>query len=279
MDPVFQSKGGIFFRPVFLKKVAVFSCIFGQKVIYFFIETFQKYKPIILKGNIMLGFFNYTTWLTYLGLVCGVFGIGFAAGGHETAAIVCLCLAGFFDLFDGKVASTKKDRTDDMKRFGIQIDSLSDLVCFCVLPATVMLCLQKAVLPDVDPLWFYPLAALYVLAGLIRLAYFNVTEENRQKAEKGVRKAYNGIPVTTTAVVIPFFFALYGIIKSMAPGAGLDLGYFIFYCVELFFFAFGFLFKGFKIPKMHGKKMLIPLIIGGVAGIAVIIAFILNSNK
>ena len=176
-------------------------------------------------------------------------------------------------MFDGVVARTHKTRSEDAKKFGIQIDSLCDIVCFGVGPAIICYCMGMNGIVGVLILMFY------VLAGLIRLAYFNVTEENRQKAEKGVRKAYNGIPVTTTAVVIPFFFALYGIIKSMAPGAGLDLGYFIFYCVELFFFAFGFLFKGFKIPKMHGKKMLIPLIIGGVAGIAVIIAFILNSNK
>ena len=149
-------------------------------------------------------------------------------------------------------------------------------MCFWKLPSTVLLCLRKSLMPDVSEQWFFHMSPIYVRAGLIRLASFNVTEENRQKTEKGVRKSYNGIPVTTTAVVIPFFFAVYGIAKSMMPEASLDLGYFIFYCVELFFFAFGFLFKGFKIPKMHGKRMLIPLIIGAVAGIAVIVAFILN---
>jgi hypothetical protein len=40
-------------------------------------------------------------------------------------------------MFDGKVARTKKDRTEQEKSFGIQIDSLSDLVSFGVLPAVI----------------------------------------------------------------------------------------------------------------------------------------------
>lgn len=229
----------------------------------------------------MLGFYDYTTWLTYMGFISGVTGIGCAMGGHITAAIICLSLAGFFDLFDGKVASTKKNRTDDMKRFGIQIDSLSDLVCFGVLPAIILLATVKLALPNTAPQWFYPLAALFSLAGLIRLAYFNVAEENRQKKEAGVRKAYNGIPITTTAVAIPLFYAIYGVIKAILPeyASEIDLGYLVFYCLELVFFAFGFLFKGFKVPKMHGKKMFIPLGIGAVGAIVALAVFIVNKLK
>ena len=225
----------------------------------------------------MLGFFNYTTWLTYMGLASGVTGIFCATRGHETAAIICLCLAGFFDLFDGKVASTKKDRTDEMKRFGIQIDSLSDLVCFGVLPATISFAVFSATFPDKNPLWLCPLAVIYVLSALIRLAYFNVSEETRQKKETGVRKSYNGIPVTTTALIFPFFFAIFGVLNAiLGASRGLNIGYFICYCAEMAFLAFGFLFRGFKIAKMHGKKMLIPLIIGVIVAIAVLVAFFLK---
>ncbi len=225
----------------------------------------------------MLGFFNYTTWLTYMGLASGVTGIFCAMSGHETAAIICLCLAGFFDLFDGKVASTKKDRTDEMKRFGIQIDSLSDLVCFGVLPATIFFTVFSATFPDKNPLWLCPLAVIYVLSALIRLAYFNVSEETRQKKENGVRKSYNGIPVTTTALIFPFFFAIFSLLNAIfGASESLSIGYFICYCAEMAFFTFGFLFKGFKIAKMHGKKMLIPLIVGVIVAIAVLISFFLK---
>ena len=48
--------------------------------------------------------------------------------------------SGFCDMFDGIVARTKKDRTDEEKRFGIQLDSLSDIVCFGVLPFVIGVC-------------------------------------------------------------------------------------------------------------------------------------------
>ncbi len=217
----------------------------------------------------MLGFYNYTTWLTYMGLLSGVTGIFFAAQGNELGAILCLALSGFFDLFDGKVAATKKDRTDDMKKFGIQIDSLSDLVCFCVLPSVILLARVKKTLPEVNPFFFLPLGGVFVLAGLIRLAYFNVAEEHRQKKEKEVRKTYNGVPVTMTSIAIPFFLALYQIAQTIfANGSNVhywDTAYLVFYCIELTLFAFGFLCNNLKVMKIHGKKMLIPVIIGLVA--------------
>ena len=124
---------------------------------------------------------------------------------------------GFCDAFDGKVARTKKDRSDMERNYGIQIDSLSDLVAFGVLPACMggALILDSAYLQSLTTLyrdkWFFVIGAivlfaillLYVLAALIRLAYFNVTEEERQKTEGGVRKYYTGLPVTTAALIFP----------------------------------------------------------------------------
>ena len=50
---------------------------------------------------------------------------------------------------------------------------------------------------------FNALLVLYILAALIRLAYFNVTEEERQKTEGGTRKYYLGLPVTSAALIFP----------------------------------------------------------------------------
>lgn len=230
----------------------------------------------------MLGFYNYTTWLTYLGAGCGVAGIFSALEGKEALAVIFLALAGFFDLFDGKVASTKKDRTAEMKKFGIQIDSLSDIVCFCVLPSAILCMLAKKTFPDVSPYCFLPLAVFFVLAGLIRLAYFNVQEEIRQKEESGVRKMYTGIPVTLMAVSVPLFFGISLLLKIIVGDAvseeSWQTGYFIFYCLELLFFGFGFLYRGFRVRKVHGKRMLIPLLIGAAGVIGVVAAFIINKK-
>ena len=85
-----------------------------------------------------VGSYNYTVVLTYLGMLAGMLGVLYAFKENPYAAVICLMVAGFCDMFDGAVASTKKDRTEQEKTFGIQIDSLSDLVSFGVLPSILV---------------------------------------------------------------------------------------------------------------------------------------------
>ena len=167
----------------------------------------------------MIGFYDYTTILTYLSLLsasCGIV-VALAGEGHPFAACFFLMFCGACDAFDGKVARTKKGRTRMECDYGIQIDSLSDLVAFGVLPACMggALILDSTYLQKLAELyrdkWFFVMGALvlfavlllYVLAAMIRLAYFNVTEEERQKTEGGVRKYYTGLPVTTASLIFP----------------------------------------------------------------------------
>ena len=69
----------------------------------------------------MIGFYDYTVVLTYISLMVSVFGMTQAIDGRFRTAIVCLALSGLCDMFDGKIARTKKDRTCDEKLFGVQI--------------------------------------------------------------------------------------------------------------------------------------------------------------
>lgn len=150
----------------------------------------------------LLGYYDYTVILTYCGLLFAFFGLLQVLNQDYWKAAFCLMLAGGCDMFDGTVASTK-DRTEQEKRFGIQIDSLSDLVSFGVLPAVFVYMISgRNALVGV-------IASLFVLCALIRLAYFNVLEEERQSmAEKG-RKSYMGVPVTVIAVFLPAVYLMY----------------------------------------------------------------------
>lgn len=78
----------------------------------------------------MIGFYDYTVVVTYISLVSSILGMFCAIDGKLTLAVSCLAFSGLCDMFDGKIARTKKNRTDDEKSFGIQIDSLCDIVCF-----------------------------------------------------------------------------------------------------------------------------------------------------
>ncbi len=150
----------------------------------------------------MIGFYDYTVILTYMSLLSAIGGITLVTCGHPILATYCLLFCGLCDMFDGKVARTKKNRTDEEKSFGIQIDSLTDIVAFGVLPATMAITLCGNA-------WYsYVVAALFTLAGLIRLAYFNVTEELRQKETDECRKMYSGLPITASSLIFPFFFCI-----------------------------------------------------------------------
>ena len=148
----------------------------------------------------MIGFYNYTVILTYLSLCSAVVGITQVFEGRTHYAILCLLISGICDLFDGKVARHKKDRTDQEKVFGIQIDSLCDLVAFGVLPACI----------GYHYGFNYGLglvsAIMIVLCGLIRLGYFNVMEEERQRTTAENRKEYQGLPITTSSIILPLLF-------------------------------------------------------------------------
>ena len=106
----------------------------------------------------MLGVYDYTVVLTYVSLMVSIGGMMFAVNGHLHLGVMCLAISGLCDMFDGKIARTKKNRT------GIQIDSLSDIVCFGVAPAVLCYCFGMRGVIGVAILMFY------VLAGLIRLA-------------------------------------------------------------------------------------------------------------
>lgn len=148
----------------------------------------------------MIGFYDYTVILTYISFACSVCGIFLSTAGHFSWAVFCLALSGLFDMFDGKVARTKKNRTEDEKQFGIQIDSLCDIVCFGVFP--IILCYELGMRH------FYSILLLifYGLAGIIRLGYFNVMEGKRQANTDEKRKFYQGLPITSISVILPLLF-------------------------------------------------------------------------
>ena len=145
----------------------------------------------------MLGIYDYTVVLTYVSLMVSIGGMMLSVNGHLNLAVLCLAISGLCDMFDGKIARTKKDRTEEEKCFGIQIDSLCDIVCFGVGPAIICYCIGMR-----GPIGMVILM-FYVLAGLIRLAWFNVTEECRQKETDEKRACYQGLPITSMAIILP----------------------------------------------------------------------------
>lgn len=237
----------------------------------------------------MIGYYDYTVILTYLSMLSATTGIMLCLNdiGHPYLGMIFLMFCGLCDAFDGKVARTKKNRTDSMKKFGIQIDSLSDLVAFGVLPACIGIAMLRSSIefltfPYIKFLHLHladkstiikiiltVIAVFYTLAAMVRLAYFNVIEEERQESEDGVRKTYIGLPVTSSALVFPTILLIH-----IFCSADLTLLYFLFLAIV------GFLFvSDIQVKKPTTKGILVMISIGIVEAAALAFIFIVMRNK
>jgi CDP-diacylglycerol--serine O-phosphatidyltransferase len=205
----------------------------------------------------MIGFYDYTVVLTYLGLCSSVFGMMQAIDGRFRTAIVCLAISGLFDMFDGKVARKKKNRSNDQKLFGVQIDSLCDVICFGAFPAMLSYILGvRGILGGL-------VIAYYCVCSVIRLGFFNVLETNRQLKEDGANKYYHGLPITSITIILPFVFLL-SFVTSPSTFRWILL-------ISLFLVATFFILN-FKLRKPNNKELFFIVIVVTMA-VSVILLF------
>ncbi|HPU63560.1 MAG TPA: CDP-alcohol phosphatidyltransferase family protein [Mobilitalea sp.] len=194
----------------------------------------------------MIGFYDYTVVLTYLSLLFSVFGITQAINGRFRTAIVCLALSGLCDMLDGKVARTKKNRTFDQKLFGVQIDSLCDVICFGVFPTILCYILGvRGILGGI-------VIGYYCVCSVIRLAFFNVLETNRQMKEDGANKYYHGLPITSITIILPIVFLFSFIISENA---------FKWVLLAMLFVVATLFITNFKLKKPSNKQLIAMVII------------------
>lgn len=195
----------------------------------------------------MIGYYDYTVILTYLSVCSGITGMAFAFTHHPFLAIVCLMVSGLCDMFDGKVARTKK-RDQKRIQYGIQIDSLADIISFGVLPIIIGLSIGMTN-------WYYlPVMMLYLLGALIRLAHFNVNEEMVSKTKEGRSKAFIGLPTTAVSLILPLVYAFK---RFLCQNVFTYL-----YAGSLLIISFLFVINYSFIKKPDNSKMILFIIIG-----------------
>ena len=142
-----------------------------------------------------IGKYNKAACVTYLGTLSSLFGICLALKHRIRTAVICLVVSGVCDMFDGKVARKQKNRTEEDKNYGVEIDSLSDTNFFVIFPIIISIAI------GLNHWYNMIIYAIYGLAGIIRLAYFNVTTSNTVAI-----KNYTGLPVTSIAIILPAIF-------------------------------------------------------------------------
>ena len=131
------------------------------------------------------------------GLFCAVLGIYYAILGNFPAAIIGMIWAVFFDWGDGIIARHMKDRTDEYRAFGGQLDSLIDIVSFGICPAVLLLSYGQF-----SP-WFLPGAFVIVATAAIRLSYFNVFGLIDDST-------YMGLALDNNVIILAFVFLFEG---------------------------------------------------------------------
>ncbi|MCL1851590.1 MAG: CDP-alcohol phosphatidyltransferase family protein [Peptococcaceae bacterium] len=164
------------------------------------------------KKLILIGHYNLANYLTLLGLLFSLASCCFALMGTLKTAVVCLMIAGICDLFDGFVAR-KITRTDAAKAFGVQLDTVADVVSFGMTPIIIAFATVSAA-------WYALIIyGFYILCAVIRLAYYNTTAPDPANPDPSnpdhpipepppppnPRPAshYRGLPVTYIALILP----------------------------------------------------------------------------
>jgi CDP-diacylglycerol---serine O-phosphatidyltransferase len=136
--------------------------------------------------------------LTAASLFCGMLAILRCIGPESSEediyrSALLLFYAFVFDLFDGRVARMTRTQSS----FGVEFDSLADLISFGVAPAVIT---YRWALTEVGILGYF-VCFLYVLGGAIRLGRFNVMADS-PKAKKTPSKYMLGLPIPMAAAFI-----------------------------------------------------------------------------
>lgn len=126
--------------------------------------------------------------LTMCGMFAGFYAILAALKGDYVHAAWAILIAMVFDGLDGWIARL----TNSTTRFGIELDSLSDLVAFGVAPAVMLY--NWSLMPFGRIGW--AAAFLFVACGALRLARYNVQMGSTEK------KSFTGMPIPGAAAVI-----------------------------------------------------------------------------
>lgn len=141
--------------------------------------------------------------LTLGGMFCGFYAILASFKGHFVFSAWAILIATIFDGLDGWVARM----TNSTTKFGIQLDSLSDLVAFGVAPAVLIY--SWGLQPYGRLGW--GAAFLFVICGALRLARYNVQMGSSES------KAFVGLPIPAAGIVVASLVLFYNeVIGSLA---------------------------------------------------------------
>ncbi|MBK8549968.1 MAG: CDP-diacylglycerol--serine O-phosphatidyltransferase [Ignavibacteria bacterium] len=132
---------------------------------------------------------------TILNAFCGFMSIIYSAKGNFTEASLLIVFASFFDAIDGLAARL----TNSSSTFGVELDSLSDVISFGVAPSFLIYSIYLNELGDIGVV----LSSLIMVFAALRLARFNVQLVGFDKDK------FNGLPAPMATITICTYILFY----------------------------------------------------------------------
>lgn len=149
------------------------------------------------------GVFLLPVTITSLGLLSGFYSLVSSINGHFELAAVMIAIAFICDGLDGRVARASRTSSE----FGVEYDSLSDVVAFGVAPASLAYCWALKPLGGIGIV----IAGLFVVSSALRLARFNV------QAGSADKRRFVGLPVPGAAAMIAGMALAYSYFELDSP--------------------------------------------------------------
>jgi CDP-diacylglycerol--serine O-phosphatidyltransferase len=171
-------------------------------------------------------------------IVAGFCSMLATAHGKFDLAVYCLVAAVLLDMMDGRLARW----LDATSKFGQEIDSFSDTISFCTAPAFLA---YNACLTPLG-VWGVAVSLVYVLAGVFRLARFNLTSDEHAKASRTL-----GV---TTPVGAGYLMAL-ALMRAQVPPL---------WAAALVLVVAAAMVSTWRLPDLKGRSVVTAMLIVGV---------------
>lgn len=191
-----------------------------------------------MKNRYFIGYYNLANLVTLVGLACAVLACFMVARGQYIFAMLAYGIAGLCDAMDGRIARATATMTRRERFYGVQLDSLCDVVSFGAVPCFMAYTMGYNHVIDIV------IYMLFAVCGATRLANFN-TESAVDTADMKP-KHFTGVPIPFSQIIFPLLMIVHVLVGSP-----------VFWLFRIAFLLVGISFVlRFRLPKPGGKVQL-----------------------
>lgn len=154
-----------------------------------------------MKNRFFIGYYNLANLVTILGLCCSLLACFLMAQNNFAVAMLAFACAGLCDMMDGRIARASNASGKRVRFYGVQLDSLCDVVSFGMVPCFMAFWLKYDGIVDIL------IYLLFVACGATRLANFNM--EVALDSPNLRSSHFTGVPIPFSVIVFPLLMIVH----------------------------------------------------------------------